>query len=155
MNIKTLGLKLAGGLLAVAFVITALAGHAGPASANDPNCKLGPCPVDTRPDLKVSYFNAVKSGDMMVVVLDISNSSSTPVYSPGASKYRILVNGQVAATGAASPAQFQIGYMWSTNVVLPKPAGSKATVQVIVDPDNEVDESNENNNTASTSINFL
>lgn len=153
MNIKTIGLKLAGGLLAAAVVVTALAGSAGPASANDPNCKLGPCaPADTRPDLAVTNLGEWKlPNGMPFVTFTIKNQGASQA---GPFKYRVLINGQEWVTNPVPSLSAGGVVVWGSGIPAFKlPPGSKvASFQVVLDVDDEVDESNEFNNTALASI---
>jgi subtilase family serine protease len=148
MTIKTIALKLAGGLLAATAAITALAGNSGPAAAGLV-CKPNPCAAaDSRPDLVVHYFKNETDidGSPMVrfAVRNQGPSSATPF------KAKVLVNGQFHhLTGTSS--DLAPGAVM-TFIVWPLPAGGKASVEVILDYDNQVDESNEGNNTALAAV---
>jgi CARDB len=150
MNIKRIVPRLVGGLLAAAFVVTALAGTTRPAAA-DLNSELcNPCHPDTRPDLKPASFDASLSQGALMVPAAITNAGHS---SAGPSTYNLLVNGQsMAGGGIGSLAPGATESLGAFGFLLPCPATGKFIVQLVVDSGNTVNESNEANNTAQKTV---
>jgi len=143
MSIKTVGLKVAGGALAVAFVVAAMAGHTGRAGAD--GCKLGPCPaIDTRPDLVVNFVEVAQHPQGWPMArFGVRNQGLS---NAGTFTLKVLINGQVVNV-------VPVAGLWAgdvtTFVYWPLPAGgskSKTSIEVVLDTNNEIDESNELNN---------
>lgn len=146
MKITSLLLKFTGGLFAAGIVFTALAAH--PVSANPGVCKPGPCPPDTRPDLVVStslQLYQYPNGGPTAVTFFVKNQGLS-VAAP--STLKVFVNGQlVKTTRLFDP--LAPGASVATAAFVPTQAGGKGiAIQVLLDVDNEVDESNEGNNQA-------
>ena len=142
MRIKRFILTAAGGLLAVAVAVTALMGHTNPAAAavSCPN----PCTVDPRPDLVVQQFDVTVNRDASLKLSAIVENAGLTNALPFTTK--IFVNGTYVfgmdfALGAGQSKLVgpysAYGYCSSANPV---------TVKVVVDYNDHVDESHENNN---------
>jgi CARDB len=143
---NTLIVKLTGGLFAVGIAASALFGGAGRASADVQAPFL-------RPDLEVTNLTVEKmpSSNTLYVHFLLKNNGVFQVSQP---KYSITVNGQVVDVVQTGVLQggATIGET-VMNVAIPG-GGNKAIVEVKADPYNQLNESNELNNSQTASIIF-
>lgn len=146
MNIKSIVPKLAGGLFAVGIAATAIVGQAGQASADKIQCQPPQCPViDIRPDLTVQNLDVSKGANgKLVVTFQEKNQGAG---ASGAARMKVYVNGAVAYQQLSPGMSAGQGINHLLN--LPLPALGKAQVEVMLDTDGDVNESNEFNNSAS------
>lgn len=143
---KTLIAKLAGGVFAVGIAATALIGQPGRASADVQAPFL-------KPDLEVTNLTVQKmpGSNSLYVHFLLKNNGVFQVSQP---KYSITVNGQVV--DVVQTAVLQGGATIGEtvmNVAIPG-GGNKAIVEVKADPYNQLNESNELNNSKAASIIF-
>lgn len=149
MSLKTVSLKLAGGLLALGIAATAMAGHAPAASAD--SLEQAPFWIEVRPDLTVSELKVNKVVNHLIIQVTIMNNSSNPANHPF--RTDINVNGQVVKSFFESGLPGGNGRYYVFDMIVPQTL-TKATVTATVDAGFQVSESNENNNIAAQVLTF-
>lgn len=147
MNIKTLALKLAGGLLAAGILATTLTGatHAG--------LKQIDCAVDPCPDLTVSDLTTYKTkGSGLFVSFEVTNTGKATA---GASKTGIALNGYTAyvvSHPALAPGASASYHNFFAIPIGPGGIPSTVVVSVTADAGGDVLESDETNNALTKTV---
>lgn len=148
MNLKCLSLKLAGGLFAVGIALTAMSGNVERVGANPPQCGPKSCPVlDLGPDLTVTNLQSFKGQNGQLVVQFYERNDG--IFASGTFRRQVLVNGAVVSD-LLQPSMSG-GQASHYTFILPLPTVGKAVVQVVTDAADDVNETNEFNNSAVTS----
>jgi subtilase family serine protease len=148
VNIKRFTLKAAGGLLAAAFVVTALAGSTKPAAA-DLSCP-SPCSVDTRPDLVVTKFDVTVNRDgslQLFAIVKNAGLTNAIVFST-----RYYINGTYVAGSTFALAAGESKLVGPYPIYGYCPSGNPLAVKVFADATDHIDEANEGNNEVQKSV---